>query len=92
MDTIADALTLMEPDPEVFSFLYQNLVKVVTVSETDIIRMMKRLFHEFRVITEPGGAAPLAAMLIDNSQRPSAAIISGGNIDLDEFNKLISNI
>lgn len=92
METIADALTLMEPDPEVFSYLYKNLEKVVTVSEEDIILMMKILFDEYRVITEPGGAAPLAAMLREDSENPSAAIISGGNISLEEFQKLISKI
>jgi len=92
MDTIADALTLMEPDPDVFSFLYQNLAKVVTVSEENIIRSMKILFDEYRVITEPGGAAPLAAMLSENPQRPSAAIISGGNISLGEFHNIVSGI
>ena len=92
METIADALTLMEPDPDVFAYLYQNLEKVVTVSEENIIRAMKILYDEFRVITEPGGAAPLAAMLGENSTDPSAAIISGGNISLLEFQKIVSSV
>jgi threonine dehydratase len=75
METIADALTLMEPDPEVFSYLYQK---------------MKMLLDEYRIIAEPGGAAPLAAMLNENIEGPAAAIISGGNISIEEFNRLIS--
>jgi len=91
METIADALTLMEPDPDVFAYLYQNLASVATVSETDIVHAMQILFDEFRIITEPGGAAPLAAMLAANPSAPSAAIISGGNIALAEFLKIISS-
>lgn len=91
METIADALTLMEPDPEVFDFLYKNLKGVVTVPERNIIRTMEVLYDEFRVISEPGGAAPLAAMLGENPQGPSAAIISGGNISPAEFQKVISS-
>ena len=91
MKTIADALTLMEPDPEVFAYLYKNLAKVATVSEIDIVHAMKILYDEFRVITEPGGAAPLAAMLAENPSIPSAAIISGGNIAPEEFTKTISS-
>jgi len=91
METIADALTLMEPDPEVFAYLYQNLAKVVTVSEADIVRAMKVLYDEFRVITEPGGAAPLAAMLAENPSNASAAIISGGNIAPEEFLKILAS-
>ena len=90
METIADALTLMEPDPDVFADLHQNLEKVVTVSEKDIIRTMKILYDEFRVITEPGGAAPLAAMLNENPTELSAAIISGGNISPAEFQRIVS--
>jgi len=89
MDTIADALTLMEPDPEVFERLSGSLEKVVIVSEEEIIEAMKLLFEEYRVITEPGGAAPLAAMLKEGKDVPSAAIISGGNMDLDEFQKTV---
>jgi threonine dehydratase len=92
METIADALTLMEPDPEVFHYLYRSLEKVVIVSEKDIILMMKILFEEYRVITEPGGAASLAAMLREDSENPSVAIISGGNVSLEEFQRLISRI
>ncbi len=92
METIADALTLMEPDPDVFSYLYENLEKVVTVSEEEIILMMKMLFEEYRVIAEPGGAAPLAAMLRDDTEDPCAAIISGGNVSLEEFQRLVSRI
>ena len=90
METIADALTLMEPDPDVFADLHQNLEKVVTVSEKDIIRTMKILYDEFRVIAEPGGAAPLAAMLAANPTLQSAAIISGGNISPAEFQRIVS--
>jgi threonine dehydratase len=90
MDTIADALTLMEPDPEVFAYLFRHLDKVITVSDKEIISAMKMLLEEFRVITEPGGAAPLAAMLKGDLKRVSAAIISGGNISLDEFQSLLS--
>ena len=92
MDTIADALTLMEPDPEVFSYLYKNLEKVVTVSEDEIVLAMKILFEEFRVIAEPGGAAPLAAMLKGDSNMKSVAIISGGNVSLEEFQSLLRRL
>jgi threonine dehydratase len=92
MDTIADALTLMEPDPEVFSYLYKNMDKVVTVSEEEIVSAMKILFEEFRVIAEPGGAAPLAAMLKEDPNIRSAAIISGGNVSLGEFQSLMRRL
>jgi threonine dehydratase len=92
METIADALTLLEPDPEVFAELHQNLDHVATVSEDDMIRMMRLLLDEYRVIAEPGGAASLAAMLREDSGEPAAAIISGGNVSLEEFQELTSRV
>jgi len=46
---------------------------------------MRSLFDEFRVIAEPGGAASLAAMVKSDDGKNAAAIISGGNVSLDEF-------
>jgi len=88
VDTIADALTINEPDPEVFAWVAARTGRIVTVEEDEIVAAMRMLYDEFRVIAEPGGAAPLAAMLKHDDGENVAAIISGGNISLDEFREL----
>ena len=88
MDTIADALTINEPDAEVFNYVAGRVDRIVTVEEKEIVEAMTMLFDEYRVIAEPGGAAPLAAMLKADDGASSAAIISGGNVSLEEFLKL----
>ncbi|MBT3790115.1 MAG: pyridoxal-phosphate dependent enzyme [Alphaproteobacteria bacterium] len=85
MDTIADALTINEPDGEVFDYVASRTSRIVTVSEEEIVNAMRSLFDEFRVIAEPGGAASLAAMVKSDDGKNAAAIISGGNVSLDEF-------
>jgi len=88
MDTIADALTINEPDSDVFNYVASRMDRIVTVEEEEIVRAMTMLFDEYRVVAEPGGAASLAAMLKSDDGTSSAAIISGGNISLDEFTRL----
>jgi threonine dehydratase len=85
MDTIADALTINQPDDDVFDYVAPRTSRIVTVTEDEIVTAMRTLFDEFRVIAEPGGAAPLAAMLKADDGKNAAAIISGGNVSLEEF-------
>ncbi|MFT7596655.1 MAG: threonine dehydratase, partial [Paracoccaceae bacterium] len=85
VDTIADALTINQPDPDVLRYVAPRTARMVTVEEDEIIAAMRRLFDEVRVIAEPGGAASLAAMLKSDDGAVSAAIISGGNISVGGF-------
>jgi threonine dehydratase len=90
MNTIADALTINEPDPEVFAYVAAHVKKIITVSEEEIIAAMRLLYDEYRIIAEPGGAASLAAMIKNDNGEFTAAIISGGNVSLESFLKLTS--
>jgi threonine dehydratase len=91
LDTIADALTINEPDPEVFDYVASRTIRIVTVLEEEIIAAMRMLFDEFRIIAEPGGAASLAASLKSDDGSMAAAIISGGNISLDEYRRITTS-
>lgn len=88
VDTIADALTINQPDPDVLRYVMPRTARIVTVNEDEIVNAMRRLFDETRVIAEPGGAASLAAMLKADDGADSAAIISGGNISVAGFQQL----
>jgi threonine dehydratase len=85
IETIADALTINEPDPDVFEYVFKRTSQFISVEDADIASAMRLLFDQFRQIAEPGGAAPLAAMLKSDDGCPAAAIISGGNVSLKEF-------
>ena len=62
---------------------------VVTLEETK--NAMRLLAEKARVIAEGAGAFPVAAALNGRAGNgPIVAIISGGNIDLDKFCKLIA--
>jgi threonine dehydratase len=62
---------------------------VVTLEDTK--NAMRLLAEKARVIAEGAGALPVAAALSGKAGKgPIVAIISGGNIDLQKFCKLIS--
>lgn len=90
IDTIADALTINEPDAEVFAYVAAHIDTILTVNEEEIVGSMRMLFDEFRIIAEPGGAAPLAAMIKNDNGEIAAAIISGGNISMESFSRITS--
>jgi len=64
---------------------------VVTLEETK--RAMRLIADKARVIAEGAGALPLAAALTGKAgSGPIVAIVSGGNIDLENFTQLIGSI
>jgi threonine dehydratase len=86
-DTIADGLrtTLSE---RTFTIIRQRVDDIVTVAEPDIIEAMRFLWERMKLVVEPSGAVPLAALLagrIPAEKRRIGLIASGGNVDLDGF-------
>jgi threonine dehydratase len=57
---------------------------IVTVGEESIVAAMRLLFEVLKVVVEPSGAVPVAALL-EGRIGPGrvAVVLSGGNVDLD---------
>ncbi len=62
---------------------------VATVSVLDVEDAIARLARDHNVIAEGAGAAAFAAALSGSGGR-AAAIISGGNLDLGEFSRILA--
>ena len=70
-----------------------NCKKGLSVTDTEVIEAMKFLHQDLGLIAEPSGCVSLAAVLskkIDVSGKNTLITISGGNVDQNYFNKLIS--
>ena len=87
IDTIADGLRAIVGVMN-FDIIQQKVDKVLTVSESGIIDAMALVWRHFRMPIEPSSATVIAAI----SEYPEtfagkkvAAIISGGNIDLEKL-------
>ncbi len=85
VSTIADGLRTNLGD-RTFPILRQNVDDIATVSEDGIVSAMRRLWEIMKIVVEPSGAVPFAAVREYPSQfsgKRVGIIISGGNVDLD---------
>jgi len=88
--TIADGLRAREPGELTFAVNSQLLDDVVTVSEDDIVAAMRFCFTRLKIVVEPSGAVPLAALLSGavTATGRTVVVLSGGNIDPADFSAL----
>lgn len=87
IDTIADGLRTMLGD-KTFGIIRQNVDDILTVEEENIILAMRLIWERMKIVVEPSGAVPLAAVLEHPglfSGKKTGIIISGGNVDLQEL-------
>ena len=90
-NTIADGLrtSLCE---RTFKIIQELVDQIVTVSESEILEAMKFIWERIKIIVEPSGAVPVAAILskkINVEGKKVGVILSGGNIDIDPFFELL---
>jgi threonine dehydratase len=90
--TIADGLRVQTPGQLTFPVTRTNADAVLTVSDDEIIAVMRFMLFRLKLLVEPSGAAAAAAILA--SKVPSAGqrvgvVLSGGNIDPDVLARLL---
>jgi threonine dehydratase len=82
--TICDALQVRTPGTLTFPILSALGVKGLVVTDEEVLDAMSFALSELKLVLEPSGAAPLAAVLnrkVDARGRSTLVIASGGNID-----------
>jgi threonine ammonia-lyase medium form len=89
--TIADGLRT-SLGSNTFRIIQENVDDIITVTEKQIVEAMKFLWERMKLVVEPSGAVSLAGLLyrgLEIKNRKIGIIISGGNIDLTNFFKLL---
>ena len=84
-DTIADGLRT-SLGVRNFAIIRREVEDILTVSEESILAAMRLLWEHTKLVVEPSGAVPLAALLEHGPPRGCARIgvvVSGGNADLN---------
>ena len=87
--TICDAIMTDTPGAQTFSINQKHLTGVLTVSDDEVRNAMLFAFEHYKIVVEPGAAVGLAAVLsqkIDITDKVIAVIITGGNVDVPDFN------
>jgi threonine dehydratase len=82
--TIADGL-LTSLGERNFPIIQAGVSAILTVSEDEIIDAMRLIWERMKIVVEPSGCVPLAAICVRRAEIPGrriGVILSGGNVDL----------
>jgi threonine dehydratase len=74
-----------------FSIIREKVKEVITVSDAEIVEAMRLIWERMKIIVEPSGAVPLAAVIKKKNElagKRIGIIFSGGNVDLKKVGQL----
>ena len=90
--TIADGLRTNLGD-KTFEVLSNYMERIILVEEEEIIEALRLMMERMKIVVEPSGAVPLAALLKEKDNfagKKIGILISGGNIDLKQLGQLFN--
>ena len=90
--TIADGIAVKCPGDITVDIINRYVEDVVTVNDIQIADAILQLMERSKLIVEPAGATPLAAVLsgkIDVKDKKVVCVMSGGNIDVSFIQSII---
>ena len=91
--TICDALMTQTPGELTFPITSELIGEGVAASDEEVGRAVAFAFRELKLVVEPGGAIGLAALLagkVPVKDKVVVAVLSGGNVDVELFDRLIA--
>jgi threonine dehydratase len=95
-DTIADGQMTPRLGDLTFEVIQRLVTDILLVSDTQIIEAMAFAFSRLKLVLEPSGASALAALLSgkvpDIAGRRVGVTLSGGNVDIDRFARLVGEL
>jgi len=90
--SICDALLVETPGALSFEVNKRRLEGGLRVSDNEALAAMATAFNALKIVLEPSGAVPLAAVLngrVDVKGKTVAVLVSGGNVDPNMFCRAI---
>ncbi len=93
--SIMDGLLPTAPGELTFSIMREHLESVALVTDDEAAEAVRFLLTRMKLLVEPSGAAPLAALMagkIPNAKgRKIGVVLSGGNIDAGKLARLLTS-
>ena len=90
---IADGLACRIPNGEAMEIIWQNVARIVEVTDEEIAQAMRAYYQDTHNLAEGAGAAALAGALTEVRQRNSqriGIILTGGNVDQQTYAKALA--
>jgi threonine dehydratase len=91
-ETFADGVACRVPSDEAFEIIRRGAARIVQVSEAEIATAMRAYYTDTHNLAEGAGAAALSALLQEHTRQAGkrvAVILSGGNIDREQYLKIL---
>ncbi|EJM99573.1 threonine/serine dehydratase [Phyllobacterium sp. YR531] len=91
--SICDAILTAQPGDLTFPINRQNLAGGIAVPDAAVRSAMRAAASYLKLVVEPGGSVGLAALEsgeVNIEGKTVAVVLSGGNVDLDSYAKLIA--
>ena len=86
LDSIADGLGAPYTRPFNLGLIQRYVDQMRIVTDDAILDALKAITQQSKLVVEPAGAAAVAALLADAEiERPVAAVLTGGNVDMDRL-------
>ena len=92
-DTFADGMAVRIPHPEALDIILKGAERIVEVSDEQIAAAMRLYFTHSHNIAEGAGAAALAGLIAERQRlqgKRAGVILTGGNIDMDLYQKVLN--
>lgn len=89
---IADGLACRLPNADAMRVIWQNVARIVEVSEAEIASAMRAYYHDTHNIAEGAAAAALAGALQEKESLPDnqiGIVLTGGNVDRDLYTQVL---
>ena len=93
VDTFADGIACRRPDPVALDMIRRGAARVIRVSDQEIANAIQLLYETTHNVAEGAGAASLAGLLHERQRQTNrrvGVVLSGGNIDRQQFVRLLS--
>ena len=93
VNTFADGIAVKVPGDNTYELVSKYVDEVVTVSEDEIAAAILKLMEKQKLVAEGAGAVSVAAVMFDKiplEGKKVVCIVSGGNIDVNILNRVIT--
>ena len=91
--TIADGIAVAKVGDITYELVKKYVDEIITVSDDDIAQALLFLLEKAKVVAEGAGATSLAGLMsskIDIKGKTACCVISGGNIDVNNIEKIVN--
>lgn len=92
VNTIADGVAVQKPGEQVFPYLQENLDKIITIEDNELIVAFLDMVENHKMIVENSGLLTVAALRhLDFKNKKVVSILSGGNMDVITMSSVVQH-